>query len=410
VHPLPADADPELLRGFAEETAELLARVDPLVAALNAPELDPELLPSLMRELHTVKGTASFLGLPHLVTLAHELEGACGGIHEGRILRSAQMARQLRSGFDLLAALVRALVVALDREEPMAIPAGYRSLVETLLSTPPSVPVLKVPEPIGHAQLPGESFADMTLRVPTHRMDEMLGRIDRLAALQRRLEEAADRWSGPDAEVLREMGATLAQLQQQAQAVRMVPFYGTFRKLGRLARDTATYLAKAVDFRTEGGAVEVDRYVMEQIGDPLLHMVRNAIDHGIELVADRLLAGKPEAGTVWLTAALEGDTLVLVLRDDGQGLQRDRLLAEARRRGLVGPDAVLPDAEAHGLIFSPGFTTASHLTTLSGRGVGMDVVRQRIQGLRGQIAVASTPGEGTTFTIRIPSALSQGAH
>lgn len=406
-HHLPADADPELLRGFAEETAELLARVDPLVWGLSAPSIDPALLPTLMRELHTVKGTASFLGLPHLVTLSHELETVCGGLHDGRFLRSSQMALQLRTGFDLLAALVRALVVALERREPMVIPDGYRPLLDTLLSATPHVPAPAgaVPEPLGHAQLPGESFADMTLRVPTHRMDAMLGHIDRLAALHERLAAGVERRAPADPEVVRQLGAALAELQDVAQAVRMVPFYGTFRKLGRLARDTATYLAKAVEFRTEGGHVEVDRYIMEQVGDPLLHMVRNAIDHGIELAADRLLAGKPEVGSVSLSAALEGDTLVLTLHDDGQGLRADRLLAEARRRGLVSPDATVSTAEAHGLIFTPGFSTASQLTTLSGRGVGMDVVRERIAALRGRIDVASIPGAGTTFIIRIPSAL-----
>lgn len=405
LHPLPEDADRDLLQAFVVEAMELLERVEPQLPRVMAPDAPAEALHALVRDLHTIKGTASFLALPHVVTLAHELETVCGGIQDGRHPRSPQMALLLRKGIDLLAGLMGALMVALDRGEPMVIPAGYRPLLEALLAPPTAPPVSGVPYPVGHAQLPAESFAELTLRIPTPRMDAMVGHIALLSRLHARLAQSHALGEPPDPWIMEQAGVVLQELQEMAQGMRMVPFHGTFRKLGRLARDTATHLGKAVEFHTEGGSVEVDRSVVEQLGDPLLHMVRNAIDHGIESAEERVVAGKPSAGSVRLAATLVADTLTVVLRDDGRGLNRDRLVAEARRRGLVPEGAVLSDAEAFALIFTPGFSTASHLTTLSGRGVGMDVVRERIRSLQGEITIQSTPGVGTTFTIRVPAAL-----
>ena len=404
-HPLPEDADRDLLQSFVAEASELLERLDGLLGQAMGPAADTEAMQGVLRDLHTIKGTASFLSLPHVVTLAHELETVCDGVREGRHARTPQLALLLRTGLDGLAGLLGALMVALDHGTPMVIPAGYRPLIEALLAPPSASPAVGAPHPAGHAQLPADSFAELTLRIPTHRMDAMVGRVELLGRLHARLAQAHGRGEAMDAWILEQAGVVVAELQQMAQGMRMVPFHGTFRKLGRLARDTATHLGKAVEFHTEGGGVEVDRAVVEQLGDPLLHMVRNAIDHGIESAAERVVAGKPAAGGVRLSASLVGDVLTVVLRDDGRGLQRDRLVAEGRRRGLVPPHTELSDADAYALIFAPGFSTASALTTLSGRGVGMDVVRERIEALNGHISIQSVPGVGTTFTIQVPEAL-----
>lgn len=404
-HPLPEDADRDLLQSFVAEASELLERLDGLLGQAMGPAADTEAMQGVLRDLHTIKGTASFLSLPHVVTLAHELETVCDGVREGRHARTPQLTLLLRTGLDGLAGLLGALMVALDHGTPMVIPAGYRPLIEALLAPPSASLPVGAPHPAGHAQLPADSFAELTLRIPTHRMDAMVGRVELLGRLQARLAQAHGRGEAMEAWILEQAGLVVAELQQMAQGMRMVPFHGTFRKLGRLARDTATHLGKAVEFHTEGGGVEVDRAIVEQLGDPLLHMVRNAIDHGIESAAERVVAGKPAAGGVRLSASLVGDVLTVVLRDDGRGLQRDRLVAEGRRRGLVPPHSELSDADAYALIFAPGFSTASALTTLSGRGVGMDVVRERIEALNGHISIQSVPGVGTTFTIQVPEAL-----
>jgi two-component system chemotaxis sensor kinase CheA len=187
--------------------------------------------------------------------------------------------------------------------------------------------------------------------------------------------------------------------------LRMVPIRGTFQKMARLVRDTAAELGKDVKLVLEGEETELDRTVIEQIGDPLVHMIRNAIDHGIEQPAAREAAGKPPAGTIRLSAFHQGGFVVIRIADDGRGLDPAKLRRKAIDRGLIDADTVLDDREALELIFAAGFSTAEQVTGLSGRGVGMDVVRRNIDGIRGKIEIDSTVGAGTTFTIFMPLTL-----
>jgi two-component system, chemotaxis family, sensor kinase CheA len=206
-----------------------------------------------------------------------------------------------------------------------------------------------------------------------------------------------------------EAAQRVAELVQSARdgtlALRMVPVGETFARFQRVVRDTSKQLGKDISFEVTGGDTELDKSMVEMIGDPLMHLVRNSLDHGVETPDEREAAGKPRTGHIGLNAYHEAGAIVIEVSDDGRGLSRDRILKKAIERGLVDPEAVLSDNEVLQLIFAPGFSTAEKVTDLSGRGVGMDVVRRNIESLRGQITLASTEGRGTTTQIRLPLTL-----
>lgn len=187
--------------------------------------------------------------------------------------------------------------------------------------------------------------------------------------------------------------------------IRMVPISFSFSRFPRLVHDLSTKLGKKIELKMSGENTEVDKTVIEKIGDPLVHLVRNSLDHGIELPDERLAAGKPEVGTVHLSAEHRGGNIVIEIRDDGRGLPRDKILAKAIERGLVRDDENLSDKDVYDLIFQPGFSTAEQVSDVSGRGVGMDVVRRNINELGGAIEIDSIPGEGSAIIIRLPLTL-----
>ena len=204
---------------------------------------------------------------------------------------------------------------------------------------------------------------------------------------------------------LRQLSRITTELQRNAMSLRMVPIRAMFHKMNRLVRDLAAQQQKQVQLVLEGEETELDRNIVEKLSDPLVHMIRNAIDHGLEDPADRVAQGKPELGTIRLTAAHQRGGIVIRIQDDGKGLDRGRILAKAIDRGLVKADADLTESEIFSLIFQPGFSTAESVTDLSGRGVGMDVVGRNIENLRGKVEIQSLPGQGTTFTILLPLTL-----
>ncbi len=201
------------------------------------------------------------------------------------------------------------------------------------------------------------------------------------------------------------LGKIVRDLQEMSLSLRMVPIAATFQKMNRVIRDVAKKLNKQIDFVTEGDDTELDKSVVDQIGDPLIHMVRNAADHGIEMPEVRQAAGKNPEGTVRLRAFQQGGNIYIELSDDGKGLDKQRILSKAIERGLVAADANLSEQEIYNLIFLPGFSTASEVTELSGRGVGMDVVRRNVEALQGSVSVRSVPGQGSTVTVRLPLTL-----
>ncbi len=246
-----------------------------------------------------------------------------------------------------------------------------------------------------------------TVRVNTEKLDSLMDVVGELVIVQSQLIESSRAATiREDTSALQRNVAQLSritkELQHTAMSVRMIPVKPTFQKMERLARDLARDSGKKVAFLVTGEDTELDRTVVEEIGDPLVHMVRNALDHGIEPPADRAARGKPEAGTVRLKAYHEGSHIVIELSDDGRGIDPDRIMAKARKVGLVAPGVEMEREEILNLIFAPGFSTAETVTAVSGRGVGMDVVRRNIERLRGKIEIDTAVGAGSTFRIKLP--------
>jgi two-component system, chemotaxis family, sensor kinase CheA len=204
---------------------------------------------------------------------------------------------------------------------------------------------------------------------------------------------------------LAQMKRITAELQKTAMAMRLVPIGPLFRRMARLVRDLSRQFGKPVEMETQGDDIELDRTIVEELADPLMHMVRNALDHGIEPPAERAGHGKNPAARLLLSARHHAGQVVIEITDDGRGLDRQKIRTKAVQRGLIAADAELSDGEICNLIFQPGFTTAAKVTDVSGRGVGMDVVRRHIEKLRGRIEIHSTPGRGSTFVLKLPLTL-----
>ncbi|NLB64425.1 MAG: chemotaxis protein CheA [Fibrobacter sp.] len=287
-------------------------------------------------------------------------------------------------------------------------------LVEESVITPQTV------EKVLHAQKEGRSkrsseIIEESVRVPVRRLDHLIDSIGEAVIAQSMI--AADplindenfEASGADRELLRLKVARaeviMRQIQELSMSLRMVSIRSVFQKMGRLVRDLSRETGKKVDLILEGENTELDKTVIENIGDPLVHMVRNALDHGLETVEERLANNKPEQGTLKLHAFHCAGNVHIEIKDDGRGLDKAQILNKAIERGIVDGKQSLSDTEIYNLIFAPGFSTAAEVTNISGRGVGMDVVRKNIEELRGSVEISSELGRGTTFTIALPLTL-----
>ncbi|HOP15960.1 MAG TPA: chemotaxis protein CheA [Gammaproteobacteria bacterium] len=248
-----------------------------------------------------------------------------------------------------------------------------------------------------------------SIRVDIHKIDALINMVGELVITQSMLGMLGEDFEMSRVERLREGLTQLErhtrELQESVMQIRMVPISFSFSRFPRLVHDLSSKLNKKIDLKMSGENTEVDKTVIEKIGDPLVHLVRNSLDHGIEKPEERLAAGKPETGTVRLSASHRGGNIVIEIRDDGRGLPRDKILKKAVERGLVKADDNLSDKDIYDLIFQPGFSTAEQVSDVSGRGVGMDVVRRNINELGGAIEIESTPGKGSAIIIRLPLTL-----
>ncbi|MDG3439627.1 chemotaxis protein CheA [Nitrospirillum amazonense] len=252
----------------------------------------------------------------------------------------------------------------------------------------------------------GAAKAVDSIRVPAERLDELMDRVGELVIVQSRLSQVAAFSNDAEVKAIAEEIERLAhELRDTTMGVRTVPIGSLFGRFRRLVHDLANELGKRIELVTVGEETELDKTVIERLNDPLIHLIRNAIDHGLEAPEGRAAAGKPAAGRITLTACHAGAEVMVSISDDGRGLDRARIQSRAEDQGLIPAGAKLSDAELFQLIFEPGFSTAKEVTSLSGRGVGMDVVKRAIEGLRGKIDIASTPGEGTRLTLRLPLTL-----
>jgi len=292
--------------------------------------------------------------------------------------------------------------MTLDIQDMNAAPAQIDTAPETeTVATPQTVATQAEAANEGRAKTGGD-----TVRVPAERLDEMMDRVGELVIAQSRLKQLAASSSDIALRaVAEEIERLAAEMRDTMMVVRMVPIAQLFGRFRRLIHDLARDTGKTIELSTEGEATELDKTVIERLADPLIHLIRNAADHGLETPEQRLAAGKPEAGQVILAARQSGAEVVITITDDGRGVDRARVRAKAEENGLIQPGQVLSDNELLQLIFAPGFSTAAAITNLSGRGVGMDVVKRTIEGLRGAIELTSTPGQGSVVSLRIPLTL-----
>jgi two-component system, chemotaxis family, sensor kinase CheA len=256
-----------------------------------------------------------------------------------------------------------------------------------------------------HGEARGAKPVD-TIRVPAERLDELMDRVGELVIAQSRLTEiAAASDDGALKSVAEDIERLSLELRDTTMGVRMLPIGQLFNRFRRLVHDLARDLGKKIELVTVGEETELDKTVIERLNDPLIHLIRNAIDHGLEDPDNRAASGKPEQGRITLSATHIGSGVLISIADDGRGLDRARIRARAEENGLWAPGTKLTDNELFHVIFQPGFSTAREVTSLSGRGVGMDVVKRAIDGLRGTIDIASTPGRGSEITLRLPLTL-----
>ncbi|MGG7565348.1 chemotaxis protein CheA [Rhodovulum sp. DZ06] len=362
---------------------------------------DPLLLLDELRELGATDIRADLSGIPTLPALDPD---ACvtgwemllpPGIDEARV-RDVFMF--VEEGMTLELAPARPAPDAADADAPMDTPARARDGAPAIPAAPAAAPPRRAAAESAPAEVGGG-----TVRVPAERLDEMMDQMGELVIAQARLNRIAERSSDPALKaVAEEIERLAAGLRDSTMGIRMVPIGSLFGRFRRLVHDLSDTLGKPIALEMSGGETELDKTMIERLADPLVHLIRNAADHGVEAPEARAAAGKPETGTIRLSAEYVGAEVMIRISDDGAGLDPARIRAKAEAAGLIDPGAELPEAALHRMIFEPGFSTAQQVTSLSGRGVGMDVVKRTIEGLRGAIDVDSGPWRGTSVTLRLP--------
>ena len=458
-----AYADPELLADFLGEAGELLENVDLQLVDLEKRPEDGELLNQVFRGFHTIKGGAGFLEAHALVELCHKTENLFDRLRKlelklnpammdvilaatGEVKRMFDEMHQGRQTTPAPASLIQALVDALEGKDlavappargatpaPVAAPApqaaggpDWQVLYDALLgrvAAPAPVPAAPVEAPAPAAATPKPSAKpsappakETSLRVDTARFDQILNLSGEIGMTRNRLNclHAALSKGGDSAELrklleksLGELDTLVVDLQSAVMKARMQPVGRVFQKYVRLARDLSRNLGKEVELVLEGEDTEIDKTILEELNDPLVHLVRNALDHGVESPEKRVAAGKPRRAEVKLSAVQSGDQIIIEIADDGAGMRPEVMRQKAVEKGLLSAaDAsTMDDRQSLNLVLLPGFSTKSEISDISGRGVGMDVVATNIRRLKGRIDIRSVPGKGTRFIITLPLTL-----
>jgi len=460
--------DPALVEEYLTESEELLERMDQDMVLLEEHPQDAEILNRIFRALHTIKGTSGFLGFDAIVRLSHQAEEVLNNLRRGEIQVTAEITDALLKTRDQLGVMLHdvrqggletyeldALITELALAQQAcanttvapntsagttpdirvaaapAVPAAplkeMPAQIRIVEADVPTAPIPSTPVPSPAAEPAIAARADIapkaadsqthTLRVDVGKLDELVNLIGELVLERNRLNQIsrdlASQHEDPRivAEALSLSASRLSfitdELQTTGLKTRMVPIETVFRKFPRLVRDVAHSLGKQVDLIVRGEDTELDKTMVELIGDPLIHLVRNSLDHGLEMPDLRESQGKPRKGTIHLEARQEGDQIVISIRDDGAGIDPERVSRKAIEKGLVTAERVrsLTRAEILDFIFLPGFSTAEKTSNLSGRGVGMDVVRSNLKKMNGSVQLESQVGRGTTILLRLPLTL-----
>ena len=434
------DFERELKLGFLDEADQLLADTEQCFLALESESRDPSTLDTIFRLAHNLKGSAKAVGFSEMGDLTHQLESLLLKMKNGEVPVQTEsvnlllrcndhirvMIARLREDFDAKidsSSLLNDIGLALNGQflatvnstesVPDASTGSWEGAAEETQSTPEPALTASLPQalprvekPIAPAPKPGTPQADESIRVSFSRLEKLLNFVGELVIFQTVLREQSLQSSSPlMRRTVDQLGKVTKEVQDISMSLRMVPLKATVQKMHRIVRDTAKTLGKQVNLELSGEETEVDKTVLERLGDPLVHLIRNAVDHGIESAEIRKERGKPEAGTIVLSAFHRSGSLVIEIKDDGGGLDASRLKAKAIEKGILKETNVLTEKEAYQLIFAPGFSTKTDVTDVSGRGVGMDVVRTNIELLQGEIQIETSLGRGSCFRIVLPLTL-----
>jgi two-component system, chemotaxis family, sensor kinase CheA len=398
----------DVMREFLLESREHVQGIEAVVLELEAQPGSQQLLAQLFRHLHTVKGTCGFLGFGRLEALMHAAEELLGLARDKRLTLDRERVSTLLALADTARATLEhieatGLEPAVEHTALLARLAGATAASAPLESSEPMTPP---------GALPWRGAAtgvDSKLRVDVALLDRLMNLMGELVLARNRiLQCAASPTPGADlGTAAQRLDVVTTQVQQVVMKTRLQPVGQVWNRFPRLVRELAHGCGKQVRLQLQGADTELDKTLVEALHDPLTHLLRNAVDHGVETPEQRRERGKPPVGCLTLSASHEGGLVHLGMSDDGAGIDVQRVRQVAVQRGLLTADqaARLPDAEALMLIFMPGFSTAERVTSLSGRGVGMDVVRTQVERIGGAVEVKSRPGQGTTFTLKIPLTL-----
>jgi two-component system chemotaxis sensor kinase CheA len=407
----------DLIIDFVTETSEHLEAASSQLVQFEIEPSNMAIVTNIFRLLHTVKGTCGFLGLTRLEKLAHAAEAVVSILREGS-LATPDLVSLILAAVDR----IRLILVELDRHaaEP---PGNDHDLIEAFENhlavlegralVPAAPDAAVVPHPAGAAdgKAQGPSQQDHrpeTIRVEVGTLERMMVLVSELVLTRNQLLEISRRQEDEAVKApMQRLSALTSDLQDSVMRARMQPLSRLFSRLPRLIRELAAETHKKLSLVVEGGETELDRQLIEVIRDPLTHMLRNSADHGIEMPDVRIAAGKPEAGTIHIAASHEAGYITITVSDDGRGLDLEKIKAKALARGLVTPADLdrMPDDAVYRFIFLPDFSTATQVTNISGRGIGLDVVRENIETIGGSISVAAKPGKSTSFGLKIPLTL-----
>jgi len=418
--PLVLNQDPELVADFIMESREHLAALEAQLLALEQDPLNAEAINTIFRGFHTIKGLAGFLDFSAIQQFAHEVETLLDLARNSRVpVDSALIDIILQSADHMSQCLIAVETGALETGKDPVSSAGLlvgriREIIgeTTAAASDSQADVAQlaraVAEPARVANTQTTAGGPRSVKVDTAKLDYLVEMVGELVIAQSMIQHDPDIAAVHNPRVTRNLGQLTritADVQRVAMTMRMIPVGQLFGRMARLVRDLARKSGKRANLELAGEDTELDRNMVEELADPLMHMIRNAVDHGTERPEERVACGKNPVARLDLKASHTGGFINIEISDDGRGLVREKILAKAQQRGLISGGEQLSDQEVFGLIFEPGFSTAEQVTDVSGRGVGMDVVRKHIAKLRGRIDISSHPGRGTTFLIKLPLTL-----
>jgi two-component system chemotaxis sensor kinase CheA len=452
--PNPDEEDREIISGFVMESLDGLETVEVSLMDLEENPGDSESINAIFRSFHTIKGVSAFLGFMRINALAHRSENLLDKIRSGELDIRPRIVDVILDAVDLLKQLIQGVKTGLDGGTGMDIGLAIAPLIARIeaiqnvddacrpigeimiaggdlneeklnqaLETQKAQPDRKLGEILvdsGQATAIQVAAAlreqnkclaqrtELQVKVDTKKLDNLVDMTGELVIAQSILRQHPHIMASRDQTLLHTLGQLsqiTSTLQTMTMSLRMVPIKSTFQKMVRLVRDLARNSGKQVRLSMSGEDTEIDRNVVDELYEPMVHMIRNSMDHGLELPAEREAAGKDPGGEINLRAFHRGGNIVVEISDDGRGLNRERIIEKARANGLITDENKLTEDEIHNLIFQPGFSTAREVSEISGRGVGMDVVKQAIEKLRGRVDIQTRPGLGSTFVISLPLTL-----